>query len=452
MKRKVFLVLIVYLSVIFVSAALAASTFKRVSANPFYRPPLASEADLGTLVKTQDTQIRTGFAKAGYRNLYMAFSEQFPSAAIDSIKVSPGETFKWMLFKKKGTGPVIVTKDVTWKGAGPLDAYRFYIGMKGKRYEFVVLHACGNLALRNVTKTPLGKTPATSGKASPTTQSPQPSASDKAVVGTGASSSLLPATSGKEAAGTAGVMSGAPDGAAAGTAKAMPGASDKVASGPAGAMTGDSDKAATGPAGAMAGASEKAAAGPAGAMPGASDSTAAGSSISTPSASEKAATAGTAAPMPGASDRGAAASAITTSTAEFLHNTIVDVGFSYQKDPASYLFVRMGYEFPLVDKLSLIASLGGYFRIHGYDGGSAVIADAILDYHWWNRLSFGLGAGYWWTRDEGQMDLIANLGILVYGKPDSFNSTLFLEARSEVNEMDNLHNLGRFGLGIRFRF
>jgi hypothetical protein len=49
------------------------------------------------------------------------------------------------------------------------------------------------------------------------------------------------------------------------------------------------------------------------------------------------------------------------------------------------------------------------------------------------------------------MDAIANLGFLVYGNPDSFNSTLFLEARSEVGELDRLH-VGRYGLGMRFRF
>ena len=139
MKRKLFLVLIVCLLGSFVSSAFAASTFKRVNQNPFYRPPLTSEADLKALVKSRNNHIRTGFAKAGYPNLYRAFSEQFPSATIDSIKVSPGETFKWMFFRKKGTGPVIVTKDVTWAGAGPLDAYRFYIDRKDKRYEFAVL-------------------------------------------------------------------------------------------------------------------------------------------------------------------------------------------------------------------------------------------------------------------------------------------------------------------------
>ena len=112
----------------------------------------------------------------------------------------------------------------------------------------------------------------------------------------------------------------------------------------------------------------------------------------------------------------------------------------------------MGYEFPLFDKLGLIASLGGYFRINGYEGGTAVVADAILDYHWWNRLSFGVGAGYWWTGNDGQLDLIANLGVLVYGKPDSFNSTLFLEARSAIDKFDHMSDGGRFGLGIRFRF
>jgi len=110
-----------------------------------------------------------------------------------------------------------------------------------------------------------------------------------------------------------------------------------------------------------------------------------------------------------------------------------------------------GYEFPLFDKLSLLTLVGGAVRVDGKDGGSSFIADAILDYHWWNRLSFGLGAGYW-SDDGGQLDLIGNLGILVFGNPDSFNGTLFLEARSEVNELDRLHAVGRFGLGMRFRF
>jgi len=319
MKKKLFLVLVVCLLGCFVSSAFAASTFKRVSVNPFYRPPLTSEADLRALVKSRNTQIRTGFAKAGYPDLYPAFSEQFPSATIDSIKVSSGETFKWMLFRKKGSGPVIVTKDVTWVGAGPLDAYRFYIDSNGKRYEFAVLTACGNLSLKNITAIP----------------APMPATTE----------AVPPAP-----------IAAAPE--------AVPPA-----------------------------------------------------------------------PMPDAKFRG---------------GPVVDAGFFKLFDPASYLFGRIGYEFPLFDKLSLLAFVGGAFRVDGRDGGSAFIADVILDYHWWNRLSFGLGAGYW-SGNDGQMDAIANLGFLVYGNPDSFNSTLFLEGRSEVGELDRLH-VGRYGLGMRFRF
>ena len=453
MKRNLFLVLIVCLFVSFVSSAFAASVLKRVSANPFYRPPLTSEADLKELVKSQNTLIKKGFAKAGYPNLYRAFSEQFPSAAIDSIKVSPGETFKWMFFRKKGTGPVIVTKDVTWGGAGPLDAYRFYIDMKGNRYEFAVLHACGNFALKNIAKIPMAKTPATSGKAATVAPAAKPSTSDKATVGGPSTNSRSSRTALEQLGSTAPMPGTSADSAVAGPGAPMPGTSGSGAAGSAAPMPGTAaDRAAAGSAAPMPGTSGSGAAGSTAPMPGtAADRAAAGTTAPMPGTMASGA-AGSVAPMPGTAERGTAASAMTTSTAKFLSGTVVDTGFSHQADPASYLFVRMGYEFPLVDKFSLIAYLGGYFRIHGYEGGSAVVADAILDYHWWNRLSFGMGAGYWWTGNDGQVDLIANLGVLVYGKPDSFNSTLFLEARSEIDELDNLHNLGRFGLGIRFRF
>ena len=356
MKRNLFLVLIVCLLVSFVSSAFAASTLKRVGVNPFYRPPLTSEADLRALVKSRTTQIRTGFAKAGYPNLYRDFSEQFPGATIDSIKVSPGETFKWMLFRKKGSGPVIVTKDVTWGGVGPLDAYRFYIDSKDKRYEFAVLNACGNFSLKKITEIP----------------APMPAAPEKAAA-------VPPAP-----------IPAAPEKAAAAPPAPMPAAPEKAAAAPP-------------------------------------------------------------APMPAASEKAAAGSAASMSTAKCPGNLVVDTGFSYQFDPASYLFARIGYEFPLFDKLSLLAFVGGSFRVHGKDGGSAFIADAILDYHWWNRLSFGLGAGFW-SGNGGQMDLIANLGFLLFGDPNSFNGTLFLEGRSAVDELGSLHDQGRFGLGMRFRF
>ena len=276
MKRKLFLVLIVSLLGCYLSSAFAASTFKRVNVNPFYRPPLTSEADLRALVKSRNSQIRTGFAKAGDPNLYQEFSKQFPTATIDSIKVSPGETFKWMFFRKKGAGPVIVTKDVTWGGAGPLDAYRFYIDRKGKRYEFAVLNACGNFALKNVTDSPSVKTTAASGKAATAAPAAKPSTADKA---TAAAPAQMP-----------GAVDSGKAGGAAGSTAPIPGTSaDRAATGTQSAKPGTADS---------------------GTVPksGTADSGAAGSTTPIPGAAADRAAAGTTAPSTGTMEKGTAGS------------------------------------------------------------------------------------------------------------------------------------------------
>ena len=149
----------------FASSAFAASTLKRARFKSF----LPSAFDFGGrpqgACKKPKHRYKNRLCQGRLPQPIPRFFQQFPpSAKVDTIKVSPGETFKWMLFRKKGTGPVFVTKDVTWGGAGPLDAHRFYINSKGQRYEFVVLNTCGNFALKNVSKVPSVKTPATPGQ------------------------------------------------------------------------------------------------------------------------------------------------------------------------------------------------------------------------------------------------------------------------------------------------
>ncbi len=134
--------------------ASAAMTLKRVGISPFYKPPLKSEADLRRLVKTRGAELKAGFAKAGYPELFSPFMEQFPMVKIQSATVKPGETMQWMMFKKRGKGPVAVARDVTWGGAAPLDVFRFFITMGQKRYEFVVPGKCGNVALKDVEMLP----------------------------------------------------------------------------------------------------------------------------------------------------------------------------------------------------------------------------------------------------------------------------------------------------------
>jgi hypothetical protein len=310
LKNKMVLMIVTCLVLSFASTASAAMTLKKVGVSPFYRPPLKSEADLRTLVKTKGTDLKTGFSKAGNAELYSAFEEQFPTVKIEPIKIQKGETMQWMLFKKKGKGPVAVAKDVTWGGAAPLDAYRFYIIKDQKRYEIVVPYECGNVALKDVTAI-----------ASPT---PPP---------------------------------------------VVPPPEKPVAVAP-------------------------------------------------------------------------------KKTGGF----IVDAGISTIVDPRTFLFGRVGYEYPLTDNLYVMGLIGGFGRIGGDEGGSAFVADAILDYRW-TRFSVGFGGGYW-SADGGKFDLIADLGFRLGEDSNTFlgKSTLFLELRSAADEMDEMRDRGRLGMGLRYRF
>ena len=312
LKNRFVLMLVTCLVLSYASTASAAMTLKKVGESPFYRPPMNSEADLRTLVKTKGADLKTGFSKAGYPDLYIAFEEQFPTAKIESITIKPGETMQWMLFKKKGKGPVAVAKDVTWGGAAPLDAFRFYIIKDQKRYEFVVPYACGNVALKDVTAI---------AALHQRWLLHRPSV-EKAVV---------------------------------------------VAPKPKGGF-------------------------------------------------------------------------------------LVDAGIAQQIDPATYLFGRVGYEYPLMDNLYVMGLIGGFGRVGGEDGGSAFVADVIFEYRW-TRFSVGLGAGYW-SGDDGQMDLIADLGYRLGEDTNTFwgRTTLFLEVRSAVDEMDSMRDEARLGLGLRYRF
>jgi hypothetical protein len=134
-----------------------------------------------------------------------------------------------------------------------------------------------------------------------------------------------------------------------------------------------------------------------------------------------------------------------------IHGLLVDVGISREPDPAGYAFARIGYEFPIVDKLYLMGLLGGYVRFTGHDGGSAFTADVMLDYHFLDRLSFGLGAGFW-SGNDGQVDLLADIGFLIAGTPETRNTSLFLDVRLPADDLGNSDKFGRYGVGARFRF
>ena len=126
------------------------------------------------------------------------------------------------------------------------------------------------------------------------------------------------------------------------------------------------------------------------------------------------------------------------------------MGLSRQFDPANYLTARIGYEHPLTGKLYLQGFVGGALRWMGDDGGSAFTADAMLDYRWLGKVSLGAGAGYW-SGNDGQLDIIAKAGYLISGTPAGRSTELFLDIRLPADELDNSDELGRLGVGLRFR-
>ncbi len=137
---------------------------------------------------------------------------------------------------------------------------------------------------------------------------------------------------------------------------------------------------------------------------------------------------------------------------------LFDAGYLYQFDPAHYLLLRVGTEYAFTDSFSVIGMIGAAPRISGSDGKSAFIIDVFANYTI-SRFYVGLGLGGWLTTgdndfddEDDDLDVILNMGARIFGEPDGFNTSLFVEARSAVDELDDLDLYGRFGAGLRFRF
>ncbi|CAK8710967.1 hypothetical protein GCAAIG_00185 [Candidatus Electronema halotolerans] len=147
---------------------------------------------------------------------------------------------------------------------------------------------------------------------------------------------------------------------------------------------------------------------------------------------------------------------------------VADAGYLHMSDPADFLLLRAGIESPINNRLSLLAMVGGAPHLSGVDGTDAFLVDFLLQYDWfrfmlgnqWSDAFVGVGVGGWISTDgdddledqDTDVDIIANIGARIAGQPDGFNTSLFFEARSGVDEFDSLGEYGRFGAGLRFRF
>ncbi len=120
--------------------------------HPFYKSRDLKPADLKIISLDKAGEVKQGFEMAGNGELVFAFLEQIQKADIQTIELNPGDTVKWMLFKKGRK--VQVKNDVIWAGKKPITAYNFTIFREGKLYEFIVPKICGNISLKNVSEVP----------------------------------------------------------------------------------------------------------------------------------------------------------------------------------------------------------------------------------------------------------------------------------------------------------
>ncbi len=389
-----------------VAGAGAATTLKRLGRHPFYKPPLTSVADLQKMVKEQQADLSSGFAKAGEPALFKAFQQQFPEAQITPVTFGYGETMRWMLFKKGGK--IRVLRDVTWGGKDPFDAYQFTVDMDGRRYVFVVPLVCGNLGLREVTPAPAPRAaapppppPANKNPQCLLSVSPQQVFSGQQITADASGSSD---PDGRIASVKFALLDPAGNTVDEKTVTAPPFVQQIIVPG-----SGNYRVVAT-----------------------VTDD--AGASLTSPQCEQQVA----------AVRRG---------------QFIGDVGFFRQFDPQNYLSLRVGYEYYLNESFSLLGLVGGFPTLTGSDGAGAFTFDALANYHFAQRFFAGIGVGGWITNgdqdldaEDSQADLIVNVGVRVYGEPHTFNTAIYFEARSAFDEFDDIDKYGRFGVGVRLGF
>lgn len=145
---------------------------------------------------------------------------------------------------------------------------------------------------------------------------------------------------------------------------------------------------------------------------------------------------------------------------------IGDIGYLRLSDPADFLFGRLGIEYSpyagtSYENISYLLMVGAAHKLDGSDGDDALLIDALAQYNWSGAFDgfIGLGLGGWISSgdddldsEDTDLDILANIGARVYGDPDAFNASVFLEARNAVDELSDMSKYGRFGAGIRFQY
>ena len=409
-NRIVFLFVFSVFFLVTVSAQ-GANTLMQIGRSPFYQPPLTSPQDLVQMVNSQKADVEKGFALAGSPELSQPFIEQIGTTEIEEVQFVKGATFSWMFFKKKGKGKVRVMKDVTWGNDTPFTGYRFFVDYDGTRYVFAIPLGCGNIALQEQMPIPApapAPPPVVAAPVVPVNQAPRCSMNVSSVRAFCGEIITVDASGSSD------------DGDIAGMTIAFVDdqgnvVSEKVVDG--GALTSEVPMAC-------------------------------GTNMLRVTLTD---------------NEGATSSPQDCATEVFGEKKsplkfVADAGYFRQFDPAHHIFGRIGLEYKFNDAFSVLGLVGGAPHLEGLDGKSAFLADLLGEYSF-SRYFIDLGVGGWITNgdsdnkaENSQMDLIAAVGARIYGEPDGFNTSVFFEVRSAPDELSDIIEYGRFGLGLRFRF
>lgn len=403
LKSKIFSFVVMAFMLMSVNVANSSTTLMEIGRSPFC-VPIQSADDLRTMLKTRAAEVEKGFSLAGRSDLYKPFMDQVGTAKIEKLEFSKGAHFEWMFFKKKGKGKIRVAKDVTWANNKTFPGYQFDIEHNGTRSTFVVPLGCGNVALmgeskiQEVVKAPVVKP----------NQAPKCGMTVTPVKGYCGETISVDARNSSDADGSIAKMK------IAVVDDRGQVVSEKVVDGK--SLVGEIE------------------------MP-------CGKNTVKVTVTD---------------DKGtdATSAQCTVDVTGIKRVRLVgDVGYYRQFDPGHYLFGRIGGEYRFTEEWSVLGLVGGAWLFEGRDGSNAFMADVFGEYKFGSRFFIDLGVGGWITdgdddldAENSQLDLIAGVGARVFGEPEGFNGSVFLEVRSAFEELDELYDYGRFGVGVRFRF
>lgn len=385
------------------SVANGATTLMEIGRSPFHQPPLTTIESLVDMVRVKETDIRKGFEVAGRPELAEPFISQLPTADIEAGEFAKGTSFEWMFFKKKGKGQVRVARDVTWGNEKPFPGFKLAVDSEGQRYTFVIPLGCGNIALMDVAPVPVPAAAPVAAKNQP----PVCTATVSPAAGYCGDKAVIDATGSTDSDGTVVAMS-----------VVVTDAEGKVVSESAG------------------------------------DASTLVSEIAIPCGTNMV----TVTVIDDDGEKSTSPECTTEVRGEQRARFLADAGYYHMPDPGHYLFGRVGLEYKLTDNWALLGLVGYAEQFDGIDGDSAFLIDFMGEYSF-SRYFVDFGVGGWFSQgdddldtEDTQIDFIVGAGARLFGEPDAFNTSIFVEVRAAADEFDDFIDYGRFGAGLRFRF